>query len=61
VVLGFFAAWIAAAEAHETRGWRTLLFPVMLLLVFIVGSAVISMLLAGAAFTVESLLAALGF
>ncbi len=61
VVLGFFAVWIGAAEAHETRGWRTLVFPVALALVFVVGTAVAGMLVQGAEFTVQSLVSALGF
>jgi uncharacterized membrane protein YvlD (DUF360 family) len=60
LVLGFFATWIGAAEAHETRGWRTLVFPLVLLLVFTVGTAVVGMLLEGAMFTIQSLLAAIG-
>jgi hypothetical protein len=61
VVLGFFAVWIGAAEAHETRGWRTLVFPVVLVLVFVLGTAVVGMLVQGAEFTVQSLVSALGF
>ena len=28
-LLHFIAVWIAASEAHETRGWRTIIFPLV--------------------------------
>jgi len=58
--LGFLAVWIGAATAHKTTGWRTLLLPVVVALVYVVGSAIVNILLAGAQFTFQSLLADLG-
>ncbi|MFO7632020.1 MAG: Yip1 family protein, partial [Caldilinea sp.] len=58
--LGFLAVWIGAAAAHKTTGWRTLVLPVVVLLVSVLGSAVISLLLSGAQFTFESLMIEFG-
>ena len=53
--LFFVAIWMGAAIANRVSGWRTLLLPVMAVLVIVVGSALMAMLLSGAAFTFESL------
>jgi hypothetical protein len=60
LVLGFLATWLAAATAHETRGWRTLLLPVVAYLVLILGTVIIGILLAGAKFTLQGVLFNLG-
>jgi uncharacterized membrane protein YvlD (DUF360 family) len=60
LILGFLATWLAAATAHETRGWRTLLLPVVAYLVLILGTAIIGILLAGAQFTLQGVLFSLG-
>jgi hypothetical protein len=54
-VLFFVAVWMGAAIANRVSGWRALLLPVMAVLVIVVGSALMAMLLSGAAFTFESL------
>ena len=58
--LGFLAVWMGAAAAHKTSGWRTLLLPVVVAVVSVVGTAVVAMLLAGVRFTLQTLLAQLG-
>lgn len=58
--LGFLAVWMGAATAHKVTGWRTLLLPVVVILIFVVGSAIANILLAGAQFTFESLLTEFG-
>jgi hypothetical protein len=58
--LGFLAVWMGAAVVHKTTGWRTLLLPVVVILVYIVGSAIVNVLLAGAQFTFQAVLADLG-
>jgi len=58
--LGFLAVWMGAATAHKVTGWRTLLLPVVVILIFVVGSAIANILLAGAQFTFESLLMEFG-
>jgi uncharacterized membrane protein YvlD (DUF360 family) len=59
-MLAFVATWIAAMEAHELRGWRVLLLPVMQLAVVVASIVVLSYLIAGTGFTVESLLREVG-
>ncbi len=58
--LGFLAVWMGAATAHKISGWRTLVLPVIVLLVFVIGSATLALLLAGAQFTFQSLLLDMG-
>ena len=57
---GFIAVWMGAATAHNTKGWRTLVLPLVVLLVYVVGSAIVAILLAGAAFTFQALMAEIG-
>jgi Yip1 domain len=59
-ILEFLGVWLGVAQAHELRGWRTLLLPVMLIVVVAVVSIVMTVLLAGAAITVESLMVDFG-
>ena len=58
--LGFLAVWMGAAAAHKTTGWRTLVLPVVVVLVSVLGSAIVSLLLAGAEFTLQSLMMEFG-
>ena len=60
LVVAFFAVWLGAAEAHETKGWRTLVFPVVAVLVLIVAVFVVKTLAAGAQFTLSALAAEAG-
>jgi hypothetical protein len=57
---GFLCVWMGAATAHKTKGWRTLVLPVVVLLVYVIGSALVAILLAGAQFTVQAVMANLG-
>jgi uncharacterized membrane protein YvlD (DUF360 family) len=59
-ILEFLGVWLGVAQAHELRGWRTLLLPVVLIVVIIAVSVIVTALLAGAAITVESLMADFG-
>jgi len=59
-LLAFLATWLAAAEAHETRGWRTLLLPVLGLIVVVGLPILVAALLSGAAVGVEAVLEQLG-
>jgi uncharacterized membrane protein YvlD (DUF360 family) len=52
--LFFFGAWIGAAQAHELKGWRSLVLPVVAVLVAVVSVAVLSRLLLGAQYTLQS-------
>jgi hypothetical protein len=56
LILVFVATWLAGLEAHQLRGWRGLLLPVVQLLVVIISVVILGYLVAGAEFAVESLL-----
>ncbi len=55
-VLSFMATWFSGVEAHELRGWRGLILPLAVLVLFIGSLVVLGFLAAGAEFTIESLL-----
>jgi hypothetical protein len=57
---GFLCVWMGAATAHKTNGWRTLVLPLVVLLVYVVGTAIMVILLAGAQFTFEAILTDIG-
>jgi hypothetical protein len=59
-VMGLLAIWIGAATAHNLKGWRAAVFPLIAILVYVFGFALILMLLGGAQFTFQSLLAYFG-
>jgi hypothetical protein len=54
-VLAFFAIWISAATAHELKGWRTLVFPIIAILVIGLVMLMAATLLEGFVITIESL------
>ena len=56
----FVSTWIGAAEAHQARGWRTVLLPVIAFLILGTGYLAVSMLLSGAEFTLSSVFTSLG-
>jgi hypothetical protein len=60
LVLAFFAAWMGASQAHELRGWRSLLLPVLTVVVLFVGSFILEVLVAGLEFTLNALARNLG-
>jgi uncharacterized membrane protein YvlD (DUF360 family) len=60
LVLGFLTTWLGVATAHEVRGWRAALLPILALLVIVVGSAMVMILLSGASYTVDALLYDIG-
>jgi uncharacterized membrane protein YvlD (DUF360 family) len=60
LIWGFLCVWMGAATAHQTKGWRTLVLPVVVLLVYVVGTAIVGVLLAGAEFTFQALMLELG-
>jgi len=51
---------VGAAEAHETKGWRTLVFPVVVVLFLVAVVFVVKTLAAGAQFTLSALAAEAG-
>ena len=60
VVMAFFALWIGAAAAHEIKGWRTVLLPLIAMAVWFVTIVVLGSLIAGFDVAVESLLGIIG-
>jgi uncharacterized membrane protein YvlD (DUF360 family) len=59
-ILVFLATWMGAAEAHETRGWRTLVLPVLGMIVIILIPVVLTAMVGGLAIGLESIFARLG-
>jgi hypothetical protein len=54
------ATWIAAAEAHETKGWRTVLLPVVAVAILIIAPVVLLALLGSGALVLQSIQSAIG-
>ncbi len=54
-ILAFLGVWLGTAQAQNLRGWRTLLLPVVFLIVVIVIGAVLRALLQGAVITIDFL------
>ncbi|NOX63507.1 MAG: hypothetical protein GXP42_16410 [Chloroflexi bacterium] len=54
-LLSVMAVWIAGVQAHKLRGWRSITFPLVVALTLILSLAGVSVLLEGAAFTLETL------
>lgn len=55
MVLSLVGIWLGAAEAQRTRGWRTVLYPVVVIAITIIGLVLLQQLAAGAALTIETL------
>jgi len=51
----FVAVWIAGVQAHKLRGWRSLVFPVVVFGVFLLTVFVLSILIQGAEFTIQGI------
>ena len=60
-ILSFVATWIASVEAHELRGWRSVLLPLVYSLVLAISFIVAAYLVAGAGFTIDAFFQDLGF
>jgi uncharacterized membrane protein YvlD (DUF360 family) len=60
LVLAFLAFWMAATEAHEVRGWRGVLLPILAIVVALVIPPLVMLLLGGAVSGIESILETLG-
>jgi hypothetical protein len=54
-LLALIANWLGVSEAHRLRGWRTILLPILYLLIFILGIIAIIGLLRGMGFAIETL------
>ena len=60
LALGFLMTWLGVATAHQVRGWRAALLPIIAFLVIVVASTAVGVLLAGAGFTLQSLFGDVG-
>lgn len=60
-VVGFAAGWLAAVVAFELKGWRAIIFPLVMVIVFLVSIVTIGVLLRGAAFSLSTIAQQLGF
>jgi hypothetical protein len=60
VLLSFFGVWIGASTAHQLRGWRTLVLPIIYLTVLVVGFVFFMAVIKGASFAINGLLLQLG-
>jgi hypothetical protein len=59
-VVSFIGVWMGAAEAHDLRGWRGLVFPLLFLVVVVVSVVAVAALVSGAQFTLSTLAQELG-
>jgi hypothetical protein len=60
VLLTVFGVWLGTAVAHDLKGWRTILLPVIYILTTIVAVVFLFVALEGVAFTLESILQSFG-
>ncbi len=54
LMLSVVAIWIAGVQAHKLKGWRSILFPIIVLLVWLLSFAAVQILLEGAEFTIRT-------
>ena len=59
-ILHLLAVWIGASVAHELHGWRSLILPVMLIIVYVLSFIALGILLAGGAYGISQILALFG-
>jgi hypothetical protein len=58
--VAFLAFWMAGSEAHEIRGWRSVLLPILAVLLALVTPILLTVLLSSAVVGIESILQQLG-
>jgi len=56
LTLAFFGVWMGTATAHDLRGWRTFLLPVIYLATLIISIAFLTAVIEGTVFTIDGLL-----
>jgi hypothetical protein len=59
-VVSLLAIWMAAATAHQLKGWRTAVLPLAALAVFVLGAMLVNSLVHGAEYSLLALLNELG-
>jgi len=60
VLLAIFGVWMGVATAHELKGWRTLILPVLYVAVIVVALGFLVAAVKGTAYTLDALLQSLG-
>jgi hypothetical protein len=60
LMVSILAVWLGAAEAHGLRGWRTVVFPLVMIVVTIVGLAATDVVMGGATLTLQAMAHSLG-
>jgi hypothetical protein len=60
LVLTFFGVWIGSATAHEIKGWRAFLLPVLYVITLVVTIFFLEAVIEGSVLAVEELLADFG-
>ena len=56
LLLAFFGVWIGVSTAHELRGWRTLLLPVIFIATTVITVVFLAGVIEGTTFAIDSLL-----
>ncbi len=56
LALSIMAAWMAGVQAHQLRGWKSVVFPLIVILLPLVSLIILGNLLEGADFTIRSLI-----
>jgi hypothetical protein len=59
-ILTIIGVWVGTATAHELKGWRTVLLPVIYILTMFIAVVFLLAVIEGAAFTIEALLTDFG-
>jgi uncharacterized membrane protein YvlD (DUF360 family) len=60
-LVGFFGMWVGVASAHQLRGLRTALLPLLYLVILVVGVVFIQAILQGTALALQNILFQLGW
>jgi uncharacterized membrane protein YvlD (DUF360 family) len=59
-VLGFLAVWMGAATAHNSHGWRTIILPILAVIILVFIPLLLLVMLTSVAFSFESILGQFG-
>jgi len=60
VILSIFGVWMGVATANELKGWRTIILPLLYLVVMVIALAFLVAAFKGTAYTLQALQQALG-
>jgi hypothetical protein len=60
ILLAFLGTWIGVAQAHQLKGWRSLLLPVIAVVVFVGAAVILTVLGEGLQLTIDTFLQSLG-